>query len=364
VNPALPRVAGLRRWRLEKRRQPTWQTILLTNAAALGASLIVSAGLIATSGADVGQALQVLYTTAFKTWNGFSETLVQSTPLIFTGLAIVIAFRARVWNIGAEGQFFAGAMASTWLALALPGLPRPLLLALITLAAMIGGAAWALIPGLLRARLNTNEIFVTVMMNFIIVSLLSFLLDGIWQVPGEFYLQTPVTPEEAHYPRYFGSRVHLGFLLALVMAAGVYLLLWRTPLGYEFRAIGDNPLSAQYKGVAIGRTIVLVMALSGALAGLAGGSEIAGIHHRIRLDISLGYGFTGILIAMLGRLNPFGAVMAAIFFGALVNGSTAMQIFAGVPVAIVFSVQGIVLCCLIIAEALARYRLSRVADVG
>ncbi|GIK42590.1 MAG: ABC transporter permease [Chloroflexota bacterium] len=358
VNMLATRTFGLK---LVKREYTNvWGEILAIVLALLGA-LIVSALLIWTSGADMGEALKALFKGAFGNGNSFLETLVQATPLIFTGLAIVVAFRAKVWNIGAEGQFFAGAMAAAWVSMNLIDLPRPVLLTVIVFASLVAGAVWGFIPGLLKARLGTNEIITTVMMNYIITFILSYLLDGIWSAPGDYFMQTPSFAVTTHMPTFFNSRLHLGFVLAILLAGIVYILLWKMPLGYEIRAIGVNSLAAKYRGINIAKTIILVMVLSGAIAGLAGGSELTGLHHRLRLDISVGYGFTGIMIALLGRLNPFGVILAAIFFGALVNGSTAMQIFSGVPAALVFSVQGIVLIFLLVAEVLTKYQIRRVS---
>jgi len=159
------------------------------------------------------------------------------------------------------------------------------------------------------------------------------------------------------------TRLHFGFILSLISGVFAYLLLWKTPLGYEIRAVGINPVAAQYKGISIKRITVLAMIISGAIAGLAGGSEVVGLHYRLRLDISTGYGYTGIIIALLGRLNPIGVVIAAIFFGALVNGSTSMQIITGVPVALVYCVEAIVLIFVLSADIISRYRIRRIRDV-
>lgn len=325
-------------------------------------SLLISAGLIATSGANPWEAMQALAKGAFGNRNAVLETIVQATPLIFTGLAMVVAFRAKVFNIGAEGQFFAGAMAAAWISMNLAFLPKSIIIVLIVLASLIGGGIWGFIPGFLKARFGSNEIIVTVMLNYVIQFVLSFLLGGVWRDPSQYFLQTIRFADAAHLPTFFNSRIHLGFFIALVTVVIIYILLWKTPLGYDIRAIGDNPTSSKYKGIRINLIIIAVMAISGAIAGLAGGMEVTGIHYRLKLDISTGYGFTGILIALLGRLNPFGVILAAVFFGALINGSTGMQIFTGVPVALVFSVQGIVLIVLLATEALTRYQLERLPD--
>jgi simple sugar transport system permease protein len=352
------------KYKLEKRLvQSPWLqalAIFIGLATALG----VSSLLIISAGANVGEALSAIYNGSFGDWDSIAETLVQATPLIFCGMAIVIAFRARVWNIGAEGQFFAGAMVAILVGMTLSGLPRPLLLFAIILGAMVGGSIWGGIPGFLKARFNANEIITTVMMNYIIMFFLSYLLSSVWREPGHFFLQTARLPEVSHLPVVAsGTRLHLGFILSLISGVFAYLLLWKTPLGYEIRAVGFNPVAAQYKGISIKRTIVLTMIISGAIAGLAGGCEVVGLHFRLRLDISTGYGYTGIIIALLGRLHPVGVIISAIFFGALVNGSTSMQIITGVPVALVYCVEAIVLIFVLSADIISRYRIRRIRDV-
>jgi simple sugar transport system permease protein len=216
-----------------------------------------------------------------------------------------------------------------------------------------------------KARYGVNEIIVTVMMNFIILLVLSYLLSSAWQDPKSYFYQTAQMPEVSYFPKLFAKgRLHLGFVLALLTAVFVWVLLWKTTLGYEIRAIGINAVAARYKGIDVARTTVILMAISGAIAAMGGASEVSGVHHRLRLDISIGYGFTGIIIALLGRLHPVGVVLAAIFFGALVNGALAMQIATGVPVALVNAIQGITLIFLLTADVLARYQIRRVgADV-
>lgn len=351
-------------WQMEKRTHVSWGIQGLSILIALAAAFGVGGLLIMTTGAQVGEAYAALFKGAFGSRNAFLETLVQSTPLILTGLAMVVAFRARVWNIGAEGQFFAGAMAASWVSMTLhDDLPAFWLITLILLAAMAAGACWAMVAAYCKTRFNANIIIVTVMMNYIILFLLSYLLGNTWREPGSYFMQTARFERITYLPRFFSSRLHLGFFNALLTAVLVYGLIWKTSPGYAIRAVGVNPVASQFKGIQIKRTILLVMLISGALAGLAGGGEIAGIQHRLRLDISTGYGYTGIIIALLGRLNPFGVAVAAVFFGALVNGSTHMQIFTGVPVALVQSLQGIVLIFLLMSDVLTRYRIRRVSHV-
>lgn len=352
-------------WRFEPRVGTSrwWQvaSIFLALVAAFG----VSSLLIASAGANVLEALQAMGRGAFGSWSAAAETLVQSTPLIFTGLAVTVAFRGRIWNIGAEGQFWAGAMAAYWVATNVSGLPTPIIVVVTIVVAFAAGMVWGGIAGLLKARYGASEIIVTVMLNFIIMFTLSFLLSDAWQDPTSHFYQTAATPDASFFPRLLlKGRLHLGFALALLTAVLVYMLLWMTTLGYEIRAMGINPVAARYKGINVATITVLILAISGGIAALAGASEVAGLHHRLRLDISTGYGFTGIIIAMLGRLHPAGVILAAIFFGALVNGALGMQIATGVPVALVQAIQGITLLFLLTADVLARYRLTRISADG
>lgn len=350
------------KWRVEKRHHIGWKSEALTLAAAILVAFGLSSVLILAAGSNVWEAFKALFQGAVGSRRSILETLVQATPLILTGLAAAIAFRARIWNIGGEGQFFAGAMGTWWVANQFgDALPTLIVLPLMVFAAAATGAAWALIAGFLRAHYNTNEIIVTVMLNFVILFVLSWLLGGPWRSPDTFYFQTTTMPEATWLPRFLpDSRLHWGFALALLAAVAVYILLWKTSRGFEIRALGTNEVAARFKGIDVAHTIIIVMAISGALAGLAGLSEVGGIHHRLQLDISTGYGFVGIIIALVGRLHPAGVVAAAIGFGALINGATFMQISSGTPSALVEVLQGLVLILVLVGSVVVRYRVRRV----
>jgi len=355
----------MHKYKIERRPYVSGWTELLAIFSALVTSLIVCAIIIkTTSDAYVTTAFISLFKGAFGNKKAIMDTLVQATPLIFTGLATVVAFRGRIWNIGGEGQFYAGAMMAAWISMNLGSLPQVILVPTIIIGSMIGGATWAAIAGYLKAQFGSNEIIVTVMMNYLILFLLSYLLLGPWQAPDSQYLQTILFSKNTYLPAISGSHLDAGFFLGLIAAVLIYVLLWRTSLGYEIRSIGVNPVAAQYKGLDIKKTIIIIMIISGALAGLGGGAILSGVHHRLRLDISPGYGFTGILVAMMARLNPFGVILAAIFLGAIDNGSTFMQIETNVPVALIDTYQGIVLLLLIISFILVQYRVRRTEDAG
>ncbi len=345
-------------WRIERRLDVGKLSEAIALPLALLVALIASSLLILITGVGITDGLSALWNGAFGSRRAVFETLVQATPLIFTGLAAAVAFRARLWNIGGEGQFFAGAMGTFWVAHTFSGLPTPVMIPAVLLGAGLAGAAWAAIAGYLKARYGTNEIITTVMLNFTILLIVSYLLGGPWRAPDTFYYQTVRIPKASWLPRFFSdSRLHWGFVIALAVGILVYILVERTSLGFELRGLGINRNAAVLKGISVGETTLIVMAISGAIAGLAGASEVAGIHHRLQVDISSGYGFTGIIIALIGRLNPFGVVAAAIGFGALVNGSTAMQISTGIPAALVDVIQGLSLVSVLVAAVAVRYRI-------
>ncbi len=346
--------------KIVKRKTKSMWLELLTSGAAILASLLVSSVLIALSGASVSEALLAIYDGAFGTVDAFLETLVQATPLMFTGLAVLVAFRAKVWNIGVEGQLWMGSIFATFAAMHFSALPMPVMLAVSLISAMLGGALWGWVAGYCGTRFKANIVIITIMLNYVVKYFTSLLLGGVWMEPGQHYHRTIRFADSTFFPTFFNSRLHIGFFIAIILAVAVYILLMKTSFGLEMRAIGENPTSSKYKGINIDKTILITLMISGLIAGLAGVSELNGLHHRLKPDISYGLGFTGILIALLGRLNPFGVLLAAVFFGALVNGSINMQIFTGVPSALVPSVQGIVLVFLLGAEAVAGYRIVRV----
>ncbi len=347
-------------WRIEKRLVVRPWHEFVTLLAALVAAVAIIAGLVLVIGKSPADSFAALYNGAFGTRESTLETLVQATPLILTGLAAAIAFRAGIWNIGGEGQFFAGVM-GTWFVYDLwGGLPAPLLFVLMFISAAVAGAAWASVASGLLVRYGTNEILTTVMLNFVILYILSYLLAGPWQSPDTFYYQTQRMADTTYLPRFFSvSRLHWGFAIALLAALVVYWLIRRTTLGYEIRGIGSNVVASRYKGIRVGTVTLATMAISGALAGIAGFGELLGLHHRVQLDIAEGIGFTGIIIALVARLHPLGVIVAAILFGALVNGSTAMQYETGIPKALVFVIEGTTLALVLIAAIVSRYRIRK-----
>ena len=289
---------------------------------------------------------QLFFASAFGSIDGFGYTLFNATPLIFTGLAVAVAFRCGLLNIGAEGQLVAAAFAAAWIGLVLPGWPALILVLLAMLAAVLTGGAWAAIPGVLKARFGAHEVITTIMMNFIAFAIVSYLTQYHYRQPGDPILESlPIAQVKdgvltgPHIPRIHALLAPLGiafpehvplnlaFLLALLMCVVVWVFLWKTKWGYELRAVGISASAAEYGGISVSRNIVMAMGLSGMLAGMVGINEVLGYRYRYYDGFSSGYGFTGIAVALLGRNHPAGVLVAAILFGALIRSSPFIDIF-------------------------------------
>ncbi len=299
-----------------------------------------------------------------KAFNPFLESLVATTPYIFVSLGVALGFRAGVFNIGAEGQIFMGAIAATFVGYSLHGLPMIIHLPLALLAGALGGAFWGFIPGWLKAKTGGHEVINTIMMNYIAFRLSDWLLNGPMMRPNSYNPISPDIEASAWLPRFFDApiRFHLGFFLALGIAYLVYWLLFKTTWGFDLRTVGTNPNAAKYSGMKVSRNIILAMSLSGALAGLSGTNEVLGVNHNLAMAFSSGYGFDAIAIALLGNNHPVGVVLASLLFGFLRNGATKMQLVTAVPIDIISVLQAVILA-FIAAPAIIRtiYRLKKPA---
>jgi simple sugar transport system permease protein len=341
---------------------PRWFSAVMTVASVVFA-LVLSGIIIWLVGGDPIRSFGHIVVAAFGSIGVLSDTLVKATPLILTGLACALAFRMHLWNIGAEGQFMLGAWGASAIVLApiLPvGTPAIVVIPAMMLAGAVAGGIWGLIPGVLRARLGVSEIIVTLMLNYVALSWVQFWVFGPWSRGG--FQETATFPPEAWLPRLTdlaatlpvlgGLTTHLGLVFGIVAAAIMWVALERTRWGYEIRLIGDSPKAAHYAGIDIGRKIILVFFISGALAGLAGMSEVGGVVHKLQDHISPGYGFTAIIIAYLARFGPIRVIVASVLFGALILAGREIQP-SGVPAMI----QGIILFSLIGSDVLIRYRI-------
>ncbi len=283
-------------------------------------------------------------TALLKSIYPFTESLVLATPYIFAGLAVALGFRCGLFNIGAEGQFFMGALGSAYIGYSITGLPWFIHLPLALLGGAAAGAIWGAIPGYLKARFGAHEVVNTIMMNWIAFRLSDWLLTGPMKASG-FRPVTPSVEATAELPRFFPDplRFNWGFPLALLFAFLVYWFLFKTTLGFEIRAVGANPDAAKYSGMSVVRNFVLVMTLSGALAGLAGSAQVLGTDHWVGQGFSAGYGFDSIALALLGKSHPLGVVLAALLFGILRGGATNMQSVARIPIDLISVIQGMVI---------------------
>ena len=354
-----PRIFPLR---LERRlEQPRWLA-LLSPLILIVVALLLGALLLAFIGTNPWTVYRRMAMTAFGDAYGWSDTTIKATPLILAGLGVALAFRMRLWNIGAEGQLFLGAFMATGVALHWlpPETPQPVMLTAMAVAGFLGGALWGAIPGLLKAKLNVNEIITTLMLNYVAIFWNNYFVYGPWSERG--FGLTPQYPRSAWMPRLtdFGSTVpffrgltaHLGIVLGIVLAL-LFWFIWRqTKWGFALRVIGDNPNAARYAGIPLARNIVLAMMLSGGLAGLAGMSEVAGVVHRLQERFSPGYGFTAIIIAWLAKLNPLAIILVAYLFGGLLVGADEIQ-----PAGIAQMLQGVILFVMVGGEMVLRYRL-------
>lgn len=306
------------------------------------------------------EAYAALWEGAFGSPNALAETLVKATPLLLVGLGICIAFRGNVINIGGEGQMIIGALAATLVGLIFTDLPGWLVIIIALGVGFLGGAVWGGIPGALKAYFNVNEILSTVMMNAIAVQLMNFLLRGPMIDPAQAEKASKI-PQTARLldifrlPRWSPTRLHLGFLIAVGLAFLVYILLWRTTLGYRIRAVGQNPHASRYAGIDVKKRIVTALLLSGAFAGLAGAIQVYGLNYRMITDgSSSGFtgsaGFNGIVAALFGQLHPLGTIPASVFFGALLVGANKMQRVVQIPSALITALNGLVVVFVVSSE--------------
>lgn len=335
-----------------------WMTVaqkIGTPVLSVFLAMVTGSLIVMVTGGDPVAAFAALWQGAFGNPYQIGETLMRATPIIFTGLAIAYGFRAGLFNIGAEGQLFMGGLAATWLGIALAGLPWFVVVPAMLVAGGLAGAAWAFIPAVLKAKVGAHEVITTMMFSWIARYFVGYLLDGPMKAPGPGGTAGTVPwsrmlPVEATLPKFTtlfpflpANNAHVGFLLAVVVAVGVWLLLKYTTVGYEARAVGFNAFAAQNGGISAAWTTVFSLCISGVLAALAGVSEIMGVHHRLSDSFSAGFGFTGIAVALLAKNHPIGVIPAALLFGGLSAGAGVMQMNANVPDKLVDIVQALVI---------------------
>ncbi|HUA33358.1 MAG TPA: ABC transporter permease [Candidatus Binataceae bacterium] len=321
---------------------------LIKPAAAIAlAAAIISIVLLALGASPIA-VFAALGDGAFGSWYAFTDTIVKATPLVFTGLAVSLAFSGALWNIGADGQLVAGAIAAGAIGPWLDGWPHSIAVTILLASGAFGGAIWGGIAGWLRARRDVNEVISTIMLNFVAAQTLSWVVHGPLMEPTRAFPESAPIAHAAELGFYFQpSRLNLGVVIAIALAAGCYLLMFHTTVGFELRAMGRNRRASTFFGIPIAALTIRVMALSGALAGLGGAAHIAAITHRLYEKISPGWGYEAIAVALVARLNPLGILVAALLFGALDNGSQAMQRAVGVSPVLVQVMEGTVILILL-----------------
>lgn len=335
---------------------------LLTPLVAIAAAFLVGGLVVTAIGENPFRIYYILFRGAFGSIDSIGLVLFNAVPLIFTGLAVAFAFRAGLFNIGGEGQLYMGAFVCTLAGLAFGGLPAVLLIPLLVLASAAGGAAWAAVPGLLKARFGVHEVINTIMMNFIAVGVTSYFVINMLREPGQMTPQTSEIALAGHLPRLAGPLSRIGiplpqanplnFSIVLALAAVwlAWYILYRTNLGYEIRAVGMNAAAAEYAGINVRRTVVLAMVLSGAFAGLVATNEVMGFRHRFLDNFSSGLGFMGIAVALLGKNTPLGVLLAALLFGVLNTGALEIDVFTDVPRELILVLQAITIILVVVGN--------------
>ncbi len=343
-----------------------WSTPVLVVAAVL-ITFVITAVPILLAGANPIEAYAAFVVVPLTSWFTLLEVLVSATPILLTGAAVAIAFRAGYWNIGAEGQLLLGAIGAAGVGIVVGDLPPILALPLMIAGGALAGAMWALLPAVLRVRFGIDEVVTTLLLNPVALLLVNGLLHGPWRDPVTGFPESPRIAASAEFPTLIDrSRLHLGFLLALAVIVVAWYVLARTPAGLRLRAAGLSPHGARFAGINVSRTLLGAALVSGAIAGIAGVSEVAGIQNRLTSGLSPGYGYTGIVVATLGALTMPGVTLAALFLGDLAVGASSAARSLGIPSQLGAVVQGVLLLTTVALLAVRRNRLGRTAggDTG
>lgn len=315
---------------------------VLSPVLAIAAALLVGAVLIAIAGVSPIKAYSVLFSEALANYYGFGNTLTKTAPLLLTSLGVLVALKAGQFNIGGEGQIYMGGLGSAVVGLYLHGLPSLIHVPLALAGGFLLGGLWGLVPGYLKAIRGVNEVITTLLLNYIAQNLVSYMVSGPLKEPGAPTPFSPMIDLTAQLPIILPqTQTHAGIILGLIATVILWIVFAHTPLGYQIETVGQNSIAARYAGISVERTIMLVMALAGGLAGLAGSGEVMGLKYRLFENFSPGYGFDAIAIAFLSRGNLAGVALTSLFFGALRSGANVMQRSANVPVTVVYAIQGL-----------------------
>jgi simple sugar transport system permease protein len=347
------------RLRIVKREPlPGWARIVIPIAAVV-ATLILSAIPILLAGGELWKSYFYLFYGALGTRFNLLETFVKASPLLLTGLAVAFAFRAKFWNIGAEGQLLAGALTATVLGISLKGVPAFLVLPMVIGAGFLAGGLWAFIPALLKTKLKVDDVVSSLLLNYVMIHIMGALLFGPLQQPGSSWPRSSEIIAAAKYPILMPrSRFHIGVLIALLAVLVIWFINNKTTFGYQNKAVGMNLRAAHFGGIRTNAVILWTALISGGLAGLAGVGELCALQYRLIMDLSPGYGYSGIVIAMLGNLHPVGVLFSSLFFSIIIVGAQTMSRMTGVPVYIAEVIQGMALMIMLIFLLFTEYRVK------
>jgi len=350
---------------IERRFKTPLVLNIILPLVSIALALLVSSFLLLALDVSPVKALKGIINGALGSWYGVSEVLVKATPLIICGVAVALAFMMKVWNIGAEGQIYLGALASAAAVRYFPVNNMLVMLTIMAVAAILAGAFWGGIAGYLKARWNVNEIITTLMLNYVAIHLVDYFVYGPWRDPSSLgFPMTAPFPDFARLPTFGGTRVHAWIFLALILVVLYRVIIRWTRWGFEVRVIGENQRAALYAGIPYMKNVVLVMAVSGALAALAGMGEIAGLQGRLQHGFSPGYGYTAIIVAWLARLNPWGTVIVSIFMGIIMVGGETLQVIMRLPLASVQVIQGLILLFVLGSEFFRNYKIRILSGDG
>lgn len=339
---------------MSRTKTPWWTPVLSVLLA-----LVFCGVFIAANGMNPFTVYQKMLTGAFGSEYGITETLVKSIPLLLCGLGIAIAYRISVWNIGAEGQFIVGAMAATAVTIYMPDLPGVVAIPVMMLASILAGGLWGLFTAIPKTHFQVNELISSLMLNYVALLALDYVVFGPWKDPKGFnFPGSPMFTDAQSLPVLGSTRLHIGLLFGLAAVLIYFLMVQYTRWGYELRLLGANPHAAKYSGIHIKRHIIIVMLISGGLAGLAGMAEVSGVTHKLMQGVSPGYGYTAIIVAWLAKLNPMGIVVSSVLFGGLIVGGYSVQTI-GLPSSISDMLQGAILFFLIAGDMMTKFRMRR-----
>lgn len=353
------------RFAFEKRKSVSRTAIVVVPFVSFGVSLVLTGVLLLIFGANPFTTFGAMYKGAFGSGRALTETLVKAIPLMLTGLGVALAFKLKFWNIGAEGQLTLAGVAATWVAIFWSHwLPAPMLLPVMVLVGCAAGALWAGIPAFLKTSLRVDETLVTLMLNYVAILFSSYLYYGPWRDPNGYgFPGTELFPKAAWFPRIAG-RAHIGLFFALAAALILWLVMNRTKWGFEIKVIGNSPKAARYQGISVERNIIIAILISGALCGLAGVGEVAGISRRLQQGLSLGYGYTAIIVAWMAQLNPLAIPFVALLMGGLLVGGDQVQMVMGLPSSMGLLMQGLMLFPMLAGSLFTEYQIKRIGRIA